>query len=446
MPLLFEFVSYKLSFLHHIGFYAVGRFYLSLTLLVIGILTARWLGPEARGFYVLTFTIVGLACNATNLGLSQANTYFLNRTNVELGTLVGNTMTFLFLVAFLFAIGIGMIDILLGESPFGINGKKAWILIWLAILALLTETSFKGLILGKHFYNFQTCGLFIQATLLMIATLLINPLGSNLDVAIELRVYAMVLFVAGYVIAFRVKIGLIIKKPVFSFFKKQLTFGIRNWFQNLIGLLNYRGHFLVLGTFSGPEAMGIFSIGLLFVEAIRFLPDTISTVLLPKFVQMELGLATNEYAAMACRIIIFVSFLLAGSLFWLIPWLIPTLFGNEFRDGVMVTKILLIGAVFSTVYQVMTRYFTSEAKQIYSIYSAILTFVTALMFSVCFVPKLGAEGAAIAFALSSLIAAVSMLIAFRFHTGIPIMRTIVLIKEDLKRGCNLLFGFAKIKI
>tara|TARA_Y100000588_G_scaffold142858_2_gene156862 strand:+ start:467 stop:1774 length:1308 start_codon:yes stop_codon:yes gene_type:complete len=431
-----------MSFLRHLGFFAVGRFYLSLTLFVIGVLTARWLGPEGRGYYALLFTVVGLASNAANIGLSQANTYFLNRKNTGLGTLTGNTMAFLFVAAFIFAVGLVMVGGMFGESPFGIPGREAWLLAWFGILALLTEASFRGLILGSHLYDFQSCCLFVQATLLLLATLLINPWGGSLEIALELRVYAMVLFAAGYVAAFRIKVGSISPKLVVSCLRKQLSFGVRNWFQNLIGFLNYRGYLLVLGSLAGPEAMGIFSVALLFVEAVRFLPDTVSTILLPKLVGMEVGPATGEYAAMTCRVIIFISLLLAGGLFVLAPWVVPALFGNVFREGVTVAQILLVGAVFGIVYQVLTRYFTSEAKQSYSIYSALLALVTAGILSFFLVPKLGAEGAAFAFAASSLTAAVSMLMAFRRHTGLPILRVLVLMREDWKRGLNLLAGRA----
>ena len=82
----------KHSFIRALGQTFISRAIFSAILLVIGVLTARLLGPEGRGHYALFFTIVGIGANLCGFGLMQSNTYFLNRERVPMGVLFGNTL------------------------------------------------------------------------------------------------------------------------------------------------------------------------------------------------------------------------------------------------------------------------------------------------------------------------------------------------------------------
>ncbi len=397
---------------------------------MIGVLTARFLSPENRGHYALFFTLVGLATNTLSLGLAQANTYFLNREKQDIGTLFGNSAIFIVFLALLNACGLFFIHTIFDLNLAGIPGLLPWIILWVAIVMMLVETILSGLVYGSHLYKVQSASLIIQMLLLVAATLFILAFEDRMLLSLELRVTSMMVFSAGYLFALWWNIRPLTFRISVKIFTKQAIFGSRTWLQNLIGLLNYRGYLLLLAVLSGPETVAIFSISLLLVEAVRFVPETVATILLPKLVSLEQQSKSSEFTSRTLRIVLLMATLVAAVLFALTPWLLPFVFGQAYREGIPVARLLLIGSIGGVVYQVMTRYFTSEAKQVYSIIASATVLIIAGGLSLVLIPTYGAIGAALTFAISAYVSAAMMLFFFNKHSGIPIANTVFANKND----------------
>jgi antigen flippase len=420
----------KAGFLRALGILFSSRVVSAVSLLAIGIITARLLGPEGRGHYALFFTIVGIGANLGGFGLTQSNTYFLNREQVSMAVLFGNTIFATGVVGLLAAVGIEIVD-----SYPGVAGMSdSWVfpsrLLWLAIVAAVLESHLGGLAYGSHLYAFQARSLVLQAALLITATLALYPAGASLTSAIEFRVAAAVLFVGWYVQRFLTHVSLreIAIRP--DTLKKQLRFGIKNWLQNLVGLLNYRGCLLVLAAFGGSESIGYFSIALLFAEAVRFIPETVGTLLLPKLVRLRPGEGPAQLAAKACRMNVLCAALLGSGLAVSVGWLIPIVFGELYAGSVAATILLLPGAVLGVVYQVLTRYFTSEHAQRYSIAGGVLGLIVAFSASVALVPVYQAAGASAAYSLSALTTCLVVLWGFGRQSKLPPSSAIIPSRDD----------------
>jgi O-antigen/teichoic acid export membrane protein len=394
-----ELAGAKGSFVRALGQTFFGRAVFSAALLVIGILTARLLGPEGRGHYALFFTIVGIGANLGGFGLTQSNTYFLNRENWPISVLFGNTIFAVFLVGLLLGV---IISISEHYSFMGWVGTVPGWLLSLALIISVLETHVGGLAYGSHLYSFQARSMIVQALFLLVATLLIVPFGENWLLALELRVAASLLFMAWYVRLFTSKVSLDNVAINLIAFCAQFRFGIKNWLQNLVGILNYRGYLLILGAISGAESVGFFSIGLLFAEAIRFFPESLGAVLLPRLVSMLPGDGPEQLTARACRLIVVCMATFGLGLIAISDWLVIAVFGNEFSSSVPATRILIAGAVLGTVYQILTRYFTSEHAQWYSITAGVGGLLVALISSMILVPKFHVLGAGAAYVLCSL--------------------------------------------
>ena len=73
------------AFLKSVSILFSAQSLLSISLLLVGVITARLLGPEGRGTYSLFFVIVGFGISFFNFGISQSNTYYFAKTkNTEL--------------------------------------------------------------------------------------------------------------------------------------------------------------------------------------------------------------------------------------------------------------------------------------------------------------------------------------------------------------------------
>src|SRR6266849_5759508 len=105
----------------------------------------------------------------------------------------------------------------------------------------------------------------------------------------------------------------------------------------LVALVSYRAELFVLGRESGNAAVGVYSIALQAVESMWLVPAAIATgvtapvvaALIARSAVRALGLAT----------------VIAGGVGAIAPFLIPAVFGHQFRGAVAPLELLLPGVV-----------------------------------------------------------------------------------------------------
>ncbi|MEP3048383.1 MAG: oligosaccharide flippase family protein [Hyphomicrobiales bacterium] len=392
-------------------------------LLLIGVLTARILGPSDRGLYAMFFTIVGIGTNLSNLGLSQANVYYLNKEKTDIGFLFANTFI---VYGVLFVIYITIFLVICNYYNFGFYEHFLLIAIGLSLI----EVGVSGFIYGQHLYRAQSYLLILQSAILILTTLLIIPLGVSLYMALLLRLLGMLLFAAIYMGAFFCLTPRMEVLPSLKVMFKQFKYGVRNWIQNLIGLVNYRVYMFVLGYFSGSEAIGFFSVALLFVELIRFWPETIATLLFPKMTSLSSNTKSANYMAISTRLTLLI--MLAGALVLIaiVPWLLPLVFGAEYSQAETSCQILLLASVFGVLYQMLTRYFSSENQQQCSIYTGLGALVVAISSSALLIPNFGLTGASLAYLLCNMFSGALMVYFFIKQTKISAVELLIVKRSD----------------
>ncbi len=425
-------ISSTFDFFKNIILFSSSRLFNAAVMLSIGIITARLLEPEGRGYYALFFTLTGLVSTFSHIGISQSNVYHLNQKKTPLTILLGNTLIFVSFVMAIIGLAFMFFYYFKPITLIGSEGIYIWFLLWIAIFCMLGEQCFSGLVFGNHLYDFQSKFLYIHSSLLLGATLLLFLTYNSVQFALELRVGATLIFFSTYF--FRSLSVLNIKRTSKSVvvFYDQVKFGFRSWLQNTIGFLNYRGYFLVLAFYSNAETIGIFSISFLTIEVVRFIPDSISTLILPRLSQKDSRKHRAMIAAQSNRMILFATVIVSICMFLSVDLIIPFLFGDEYLESIVIAKILLLGSVFGTVYQVFTRYFTSEAKQVNSIISATVGIFIGIGSSLVLIPNYGALGASIAYTTGSLCCSFCMIYFFYNQTKISLIETLILRPEDIR--------------
>ena len=401
------------SFIKNIQLFVGGKFIFAATTLAVGVITARLLTPADRGTYVLFFMIGGLIFSLLHVGLAPANIYFLNTKKIEMGTLIGNAFIYILFSTCLLA-GIFLVFVNYGfQGPFlGYPPRVVWLLIWLTVLFNLIETSFYALSMGVNRYSFLNRSLTFQSIALLVSTCLIPVFGLHLLPTVTLRVFGASVFIAWFLVAF-LKIIKFNKLAIsLGILKSQLRFGSKNWLQNIIGFLNLRSYILFLAYFSDPDTVGFFSVAWIFVEVLRFFPDAIGTMLLPELTKKGSYRDQVLFTTKAMRLLLVLTALIATPVFLWINFSLPMIFGAEYIPSINTAKLLLIGSIFGVIYQVCTRFFTSQDKQIYSLISGIIGLTAGLIGCITLIPTHSAEGAAVAFIISTLCTAVFSLYFF----------------------------------
>ncbi len=410
-----------------------GKLFLAIATLAVSIITARLLSPENRGLYALFFTITGLVVTILHVGISPANIYFTNVKKIRVNILIGNNFIFLMGSLTLLGFFFFLLSFLNYEDPF-INSENYLILIflWLASAYTLIEVCISGFVYAKNHYSFLNKSLIIQSLLLIISALLIIPSGSNLDIAIGLRILLLLFFIIWFVKSFLSLIN--VKRLGFSYevLIQQIYFGSKNWLQNIIGFLNVRSYILILGFIASPKTVGYFSIAWIFVELIRFLPDTISTMLLPELTNQDSKNQQVSFTLKLLKILFYSVLLIAVVGYFLYDYIIDIIFGDAYASASNIAKLLMFGSTAGVIYQVLTRFFTSQSQQIFSIISGSIGLAVGLISCFIFIPYFDGAGAAYAYILSSMTTAIFGLYFFLKTTKLPLKSIIGLTKQDLK--------------
>ncbi len=401
------------SFFKNIQIFLGGRFIFAATTFAIGVITARLLAPENRGLYTLFFTLSGLLVTLLHVGVSPANVYFLNEKKIEIGELIGNTFTYI-LISLCLLGGVFFVFVFFEfRGPFtNVSSGIIWFLLWLTVLYTLIETSISGLVYASNLYLFLSRSLIYQSIVLFLATSLILVVGPHIEQVIGLRVFAICIFIFWFLFAFLKIVNFKRLSVSFLTLKDQIKFGSKNWAQNIIGFLNVRSFLFLLVYYGNPEAVGFFSVAWMLVEVIRFIPDTVGTMLLPELTNDKSKSEQVILIIRSLKIILFGVLFLSVILFFSLDIIFPLLFGIAYIPSINIAKLLLAGSIFGVVYQVMTRYFTSQAKQRYSLVSGLCGLLAGLIASIVLIPIYTGKGAAIAFSISALITAAFSLYYF----------------------------------
>jgi O-antigen/teichoic acid export membrane protein len=147
-----------------------------------------------------------------------------------------------------------------------------------------------------------------------------------------------------------------------------------------------------------------------------------------------------------CRHTLFLTMLGVVGLAVAGPIGIPLLYGTAFRHAIMPLLILLPGVLLMAVYQILTRNFTSRAKQEVNIVAALTALGLNVGLNLLLIPRFGIEGAAIAHGVSYGSAAVILLVVFARESGHS-LRDILLVGrtdvDDLLRAARRVGGLAR---
>jgi O-antigen/teichoic acid export membrane protein len=126
-----------------------------------------------------------------------------------------------------------------------------------------------------------------------------------------------------------------------------LQFGIRGLFGSVSPIEQFRVDQMVLAVFLAPAALGLYVVGLAFTNVLRFLSESVGMVAYPSIAAHEdrdagrRSMWSFVWLAAGLSAIIVVPLMVAAH------WLVPLLFGDEFRDAVLITEILLPGMCFA---------------------------------------------------------------------------------------------------
>lgn len=382
---------------------------------VAGIIVAWWLGAEGVGALAVINVAVATVVQLGSLGLPSSNTYFIAQDQSQLRAAAINSLIFVLFVGCLLALGLSA---LASARPdwFGFVPTN---LIRVAAFSipfqLISLIGLNMLLAAGKVREFNLLELFAQSFVLVNAVIALVVLNRQLTTLVVLNTVTSILSglaVAILLVISAKKLAVSKWRADLALLRRMIQYGIKFHISILVGAIIIRADLLVVNHFRGATETGVYSVASQFGLLLMLLPGVIATLLFPR-VTAEQD-ARGETTCLVTRYTTFIMFLccLAAVPFSL---LLPVLYGAEFRDATWLLLILLPGVYLMGLESVLVQHFNAlglpRAIPIYWIVTLALNLV--LVFTL--VPRLGAQGAAIASTISY--AAIFALVAVHFHVA-----------------------------
>jgi len=358
-----------------------------------GVFTARLLAPDDRGVLATILTISSLSYIMSALGTNTAVRTFQPTDPAASFRAYFRISARLLILNSIVALGIVSWFTFSGTIDF----SSTYLIIW--VLTSLTFTSSQLLdVLNASGLNSQSAraNTFGHAT-----TAVVLAFGFLTEI------YALVFVLLAYVGGFALRIttvAIAIKRHRLDlghldptrrgFLVKK---GLRFWGMSLGETLTFRSDQLLLSALSTTYNVGIYAVAVTPAGLIQIISNSIGQVLFRQAALRKLtGRTIMKWLALVLGLTATYGLVLGGAA----PWVIPLVFGADYADSVLIVRILLIGEVFLSIYNVLVRVLAGFNKPLIASVSSGAGFVVLVVAFLVLAPIYGAFGAAIAAVIS----------------------------------------------
>jgi O-antigen/teichoic acid export membrane protein len=386
--------------------------------LIVGIITARALGPEDRGQYFLIMSYALIASQIANLGLHASNTYLVANRRDLLGPLFVNGLYVAVIVAPVVAL---VIVLALGwpqafgsaVAPGSSTGPVALAAVLLApLILMLVYVSNLAVAIGRvSLYNALTVGYSLLAVGVAAVIWLAGGgtlsflLAAAFSAAVVCTLVSLQLLSGSH---FRANFNV-------SLFKEGLIFAFKAYLTTMFGSLMMRVGILALQQHASMSEIGLFSIAVQLTDGIAQLPATIGMLMFPIMLRTETAHRRKAMwrAFWGLGAAMFAVLVVGGIASY---WLIPLLFGESFAGSYPYTIALFPQLLLLALMTVISQYLAAEGFPWTQVLAWIAGFLVQSVLSYWLASIWGGFGVAIALTVSSSVV-LGMLLFAVFRTG-----------------------------
>jgi len=367
---------------------------------VAGVIVAHWLGAEGVGQLAVINVAVATVVQVCSFGLPSANTYFISQDQKQLRTAAINSLIFATFVGSLLALGLNYVAGLRPEW-FGFAPARLIRIASVSIPSqLITLIGLNILLAVGKIRQFNLLDLAGQSFVLINAVLAAVVFRGELSTLVVLNTAAAMLVsvVVGVLIWMSArKLARSRWRTDGSLLARMIQYGLKFHISILAGAIIFRADVFVVNYFRGASEAGVYSVATQFGMLLMLLPGDIATLLFPR-VTAEQD-ARGETTSLVTRYTTFVTLLCCVAA---VPFsfLLPLIYGAEFTDASRLLLILLPGVYLVGLESVLVQHFNALGlPRIIPVYW-VVTLVVNVGLVFWLVPRLGAQGAALASTVS----------------------------------------------
>ena len=404
------------------------------------IIIARTLGPLGKGVWAALLFIPLVTVTFINLGIGPANVYYTGKGKYPIYKILINSFyliiilsVFTFLVYLLFFDKI--FTFVVQKYP-NISHSNLWIVL-LNVPFLLVSRYVSGIIQGKQKINLLNIISLVSQSLhfifIFFALVILNYSLSGLIYIYflinGLHTILLILFTS-FILKKEKKESKLIISFDFKLFKKTLSYGIKCFLGSTLQYLNYRADVFLLFTFTGAQALGIYTVGVAVTEILWFVSYAISFSLFPKISSAERS-KNESIVPLFSRITLFLTIFLSLFILILINPIIKILYGLSFLPSIKVVYFLLPGIILFSPSRILSSYFAGIGKPEINTWVNFFSLIINILFNLLLIPKFSYKGAAIASSISYSISFFILLYLYIKKTKSKFIQFFIPSKKDI---------------
>jgi len=415
------------------------RFALVVFGLGTGIITARLLGPHDRGLFAVLLLLPQTLVSFAKMGVAQANVYYIRRRDASVSAVASNALVLCVVISGL----VLAVCWLAGDwflAPFtkGADGRSVWLALAL-VPFIMVESYFLSILQAVEDFSAYNLQSIYKAVFgfagIVVALLVFNgrlwaALVSQVTVIAAANVWLLyrVSRVAPFGMRWDGRVG-----------RGTLAFGVKSYLQTLAAHLHYRIDLYLIAYFLNPAQVAFYSIAVNMTNPILQIPDAVGTVIFPKLAGSSVASAQAR-TAVTCRHTLFAT-IVATAVYATIGSHVLTLaYGDRYAPAIRPMLMMLPGIIMISLYQILTRNFTSQNRQQVNIVAAGVALGVNTTLNLILIPRFGIIGAAASTAVSYSLAAIMLLLLFVRESGGSVRATILIRGEDLTRCSQILLA------
>jgi O-antigen/teichoic acid export membrane protein len=399
---------------------------------VLGVMTARLLGPEGKGLIHLLIVWLAISTALGSLGLGQASIYFIGKDRKCLLITFGSLLIATAVMSVLLGTA-GWLFLRYGPSDI-YYGFPHWIWAMVALLIpvhLLQSFLMQVLSAILRISEINIVEVARVAVQFLLFVSLVFIMGMGLYGAFLAYAFAAVFGTAAFFLIV-VYHGGCPKRPDWRLLVALLRYGVKAYLSSLLGLLSLRLDAMLVASLAvaGIHAAGIYSVATNLAELLLFIPVSIRLTLFPMIATSSAAEA-NRLTPAACRHTLLLTCILALLLGTVGRYAIQHIYGNAFTEAVTPLLILLPGVVLLSQAIILYGDLNGRGKPEATLASTLLSLVTTVTLDCLLIPKYGITGAALASSVAYMMEFVVAASFFVYYSQLSWKELIAFKRNDL---------------
>ncbi|WP_029214902.1 oligosaccharide flippase family protein [Kallotenue papyrolyticum] len=397
------------------------RWLLVILNIATSVLLSRVLGPDGKGILAVLGSFATITSIIVGFGLPTAALYLHKQDRASIGTLIGTSIVFWFVLTTLLGAGIALqydrfVSLFLQELT-DKSLQPVWLWLSLASVPGLVLASMLSILLVVDGRSKLFVGWSIGSQLmgLVLTWLLVMVLDWGVTGALiaSLAVQITPILVALYWLLSIMRLRQL--GASWHLFRSMLGIGFQQHLVTVFANLFKRGENFLIATLLNITSVGYYAISFGLYELIIDIPRSFVWPTVAKYAQQS----DEDRAELAAKHIrLQVGFIIAPILAMMVigPKLIPLTYGAAFAPAVMPFLCLLPGAIFRTIHLGVSSYFIGTGRPGIMLPSVIVAAVVSLGLDVIVLPVYGLVGAAVTTVLAEACMATFSLVLFNRAT------------------------------